>query len=101
MKSARSVFMLLFALLTFQLCGLAAICGDPPGHDESCPTDASGQCPPNCQQCSCCSLPTFTQPTLAVGAPLDDGQRSTWIPCAEAPSSPDPAAILHVPKLLA
>jgi hypothetical protein len=97
----RGVLVLLLALITFDVSGLAALCGEP-GGDEDCPADASGgDCAPNCRLCQCCSLPTFTKPTLAnVGGPLLSFQRSIWIQAAETPTAPDPAGILHVPKPL-
>ncbi len=98
MRSA--VLVLFFALLTFEVSGLAAMCGDS-ACDEDCPSDASGgQCAPNCQFCSCSPLPTFTRPTSAVGELKPAFGRASWIQGAETPASPDPAAILHVPKLI-
>jgi hypothetical protein len=86
-------------LLTFNVSGLAALCGDG-DCDESCPTDVSGgQCPPNCHFCSCCSLPKVAagaSTTLTEPAP----QTTTWVAKSERPSSPSPANIMHVPKLL-
>lgn len=92
----RAVVIVFFALLTFDVSGLAMICGNA-DCDESCPADVSGgQCSPNCHFCSCCSLPkvmspgsttTFTPPMLGYA----------WIQSSEAPTSPEPADILHVP----
>ena len=87
------------ALLTFDVSGLAAICGET-SCDESCPTDVSGgQCAPNCHYCSCCSLPRVTgSTTVALVGPQ---QRTTpWISADEDVTSPAPADILHVPKSL-
>ena len=62
----RAVLVLFLALLTFEVSGLAAICGDS-ARNEECPSDASGgQCAPNCHFCSCSPLPTFTRPASAV-----------------------------------
>ena len=96
----RAAMVVLLTLLTFDVSGLAAICGDS-GRDESCPADASGgQCPPNCHDCNCCSLPTVigSAPlTLVVPAP----QRASVLLSPTGPQSPEPADILHVPKTLA
>jgi hypothetical protein len=85
-------------LLAFNVSGLAALCGDAP-CDESCPTDASGgQCAPNCHFCSCCSLPQVTGSDL-VTVLIPPEQGTSWIRSSDRPSSPEPAEILHVPKL--
>ena len=96
----RAVLVLFLALLTFEVSGLAAMCSDSE-CDEDCPSDASGgQCAPNCHFCSCSPLPTFTRPASAVSDLKPAFGRANWIQATETPSSPDPAAILHVPKLL-
>ena len=62
----RAVLVLFLALLTFEVSGLAAICGDSARNEES-PSDASGgQCAPKCHFCSCSPLPNFTRPASAV-----------------------------------
>jgi hypothetical protein len=92
----RAVLIVFFALLTFNVSGLAAICGDA-DCDESCPTDVSGgQCPPNCHFCSCCSLPKVTSPGTVNALP-PPGQVSTWVRSSDRPVSPEPGDILHVP----
>jgi hypothetical protein len=97
---ARALALLLLTLVTFDVSGLAALCGDPAG-DEDCPADASGgDCAPNCRLCQCCGLPTFTKPALAAVSPAPLFRRSRWIQAAQTPTAPDPAGILHVPKLL-
>ncbi|MEA2654803.1 MAG: hypothetical protein QOI23_168 [Chloroflexota bacterium] len=96
----RAVLVLLLALITFEVSGLAAICGDS-ACDEDCPSDASGgQCAPNCQFCSCSPLPTFARPASAVTEMKRVYQRASWVDATDTPVSPDPAAILHVPKRL-
>ncbi len=96
----RALFVLFFALLTFQVSGLGAMCADQ-SCDEDCPSDAGGgQCAPNCHFCSCSPLPTFAKPAIAVANPLPPCARTSWAQPAGAPTSPDPAAILHVPKPL-
>jgi len=96
----RAVLILFLTLLTFDMSGLAAICGDE-ACDEDCPSDASGgQCAPNCNFCSCSPLPTFTRPACAVTELRPAFARASWIRAIETPAAPDPAAILHVPKLL-
>lgn len=96
----RAVIIVFLALLTFNVSGLAALCGDEQ-CDEPCPTDLSGgQCPPNCHSCSCCSLPQVTaSEPVAFVAPL--AQVSSWISSSGGFTSPEPADILHVPKSLA
>ena len=70
----RAVLVILLAMLTFNVSGLAAVCGDAPCDDESCPGDLSGgECAPNCHFCSCCSLPKVAgldhrRPRCASGA---------------------------------
>jgi hypothetical protein len=96
----RVAFVVLLALLTFDVSGLAALC-DEGSCDETCPTDVSGgQCPPNCHDCSCCSLPQVTGgATVAMEAPV--ARRLSCPPLSAGPISPEPADILHVPKPLA
>jgi hypothetical protein len=97
---ARGFLILLLTLITFDVSGLAALCGDPAG-DEDCPADASGgNCAPNCQQCQCCSLPSFTKPVPATVSLIPLFRRSSWIQATQTPTTPDPAGILHVPKRL-
>ena len=96
----RAVLVLFLALLTFEVSGLAAICGDLT-CDEDCPSDASGgQCAPNCHFCSCSPLPTFTRPASSIAEVKSSFGRTSWFCATETHPSPDPAAILHVPKLL-
>ena len=96
----RAVLVLFLALLTFEVSGLAAMCGDST-CDEDCPSDTSGgQCAPNCHFCSCSPLPTFTPPASAASDLRPAPARTSWVVATDAPASPDPAAILHVPKLL-
>ena len=93
----RAVLVVLLTLLTFDVSGLAALCGDPP-CDESCPTDVSGgQCPPNCHYCSCCSLPKVTA-TGAVALLSPQVRATSWIDSSSRLPSPEPADILHVPR---
>ncbi|MES1255023.1 MAG: hypothetical protein ABUS56_05410 [Acidobacteriota bacterium] len=96
----KVVFVAFFALITFNLSGLSAICEDV-DCEETCPTDVSGgQCAPNCHFCSCCSLPRVTSPG-AVTAPDAPVARATiWIQSSDRPMSPAPADILHVPIAL-
>ena len=93
----RAVFIAFFTILTFDVSGLAALCGDT-DCDESCPSDVSGgQCAPNCHFCSCCSLPKIASPGAATTtyAPLTHDLPRTR--SSDRPISPDPADILHVP----
>jgi hypothetical protein len=92
----RVLLIVLFGLLTFDVSGLAMICGDA-DCDQNCPTDVSGgQCSPNCHFCSCCSLPKVASAGSATAlAPPVLG--STWVRSSERPLSPEPADILHVP----
>ena len=94
----RAVLIVLLTLLTFDVSGLAAVCGDASCDDDSCPGDLSGgECAPNCHFCSCCSLPKVTASTaVALLAPA--AHKTTWIGSVEYLPSPEPADILHVPK---
>ena len=96
----RAVLVVLLTLLTFDVSGLAAACGDAPCDDESCPGDLSGgECAPNCHFCSCCSLPKVAgSTTVALVAP--PAHRTSWAGSVSRLPSPEPADILHVPKLL-
>jgi hypothetical protein len=94
--------LLIAALLcfSFELSGLAALCGDP-GCTEDCPTESSGgQCPPNCRTCGCCSLPK-TEPVLVstdvVGPPTG---ALAWLATFDGPRTPEPVDIFHIPKFL-
>jgi hypothetical protein len=95
----RALILVLLALLTFDVTGLAALCGDP-GCDEDCPTDLSGgDCAPNCHSCSCCSLPKVAGSTTPAAIALTSTGIS-WFAASRGLPSPEPADILHVPKLL-
>jgi hypothetical protein len=94
----RAVLAVLLTLLTFDVTGLAALC-DQDSCDEPCPTDMSGgKCPPNCHDCNCCSLPRVAA-TVAVELIAPAASHSSWVGPIDRPSSPEPADILHVPKL--
>jgi hypothetical protein len=95
----RAALVVFLALLTFNVSGLAAICGDT-SCDESCPTDLSGgQCAPNCHSCSCCSLPTVTgSATVALVRP--QARHASCVSANDDLTAPEPADILHVPKSL-
>jgi len=96
----RALFVLFLALLTFEVSGLGAMSADS-SCDEDCPSDVSGgQCAPNCHFCSCSPLPTFDKPSTTVTALLLSFKRAGWLQPNDTPTSPDPAAILHVPKAL-
>jgi hypothetical protein len=96
----RALVIVFLALLTFNVSGLAALCGETT-CDESCPTDVSGgQCAPNCHYCSCCSLPTVTG-SAAVALVAPHARGASWIAADARLASPEPADILHVPKSLA
>jgi hypothetical protein len=84
--------------LAFETSGLGALLGDGP-CSEDCPTDRSGgQCAPNCRFCSCCSTPRTALLGLTEATPILTTARVAWAPAPCRPSSPDPRAILHVPK---
>jgi hypothetical protein len=96
----RAAIIVFLTLLTFDVSGLASLCGDGP-CDESCPTDASGgQCPPNCHYCSCCSLPQVAAASGVVALLSPPAHATSWIVSSDRHSAPEPADILHVPKLL-
>jgi hypothetical protein len=94
----RVVLVVLLALLTFDVSGLSGLC-DESDCDEPCPTDLSGgQCPPNCHFCSCCSLPKVAGSTVvALEAPTAHAR--SWTRSVDRLPCPEPADILHVPKL--
>jgi hypothetical protein len=93
----RAVLIVFLGLLTFNVSGLAAICGDA-DCDESCPTDVSGgECAPNCHFCSCCSLPRVMSPGSITTPYAPVAHASAWIQSSDRPPSPELADILHVP----
>lgn len=95
----RVVLLVVLALLTFDVSGLATLCGDA-GCDEDCPTDLSGgDCAPNCHSCSCCSLPKVAGSTAQAALELPVAAMS-WVRANKRLPAPEPADILHVPKLL-
>ena len=95
----RAVLAVLLTLLTFDVSGLTALCDDGP-CDEPCPTDLSGgKCPPNCHDCSCCSLPKVTA-SVAIALIASAARETSWIGSIDRLFSPEPADILHVPKSL-
>ena len=98
----RAVLLVFLALLTFDVSGLSALCAET-SCDETCPTDVSGgQCPPNCHDCSCCSLPQVTGAAITVTAALlaPPARAAAWIRSTDDLTSPAPADILHVPRAL-
>jgi hypothetical protein len=94
----RAVLLVLLALLTFQVSGVA-LCDEATCEEDACPTDLSGgQCPPNCHYCSCCSFLQLTPaPAAALVAPRTHG--IPWHRSPDRLPCPEPADILHVPKL--
>ena len=92
----RAVLLALIVALSFEVSGLASVCGDS-GDGEEC---SGGQCAPNCRACTCCSFPKTIVSTPVVSLPAPPVATATWRPVSEAPSSADPADIFHVPKLL-
>ena len=93
----RAVLLVFLTLLTFDVSGLGALCGDGP-CDERCHTDVSGgQCPPNCHDCSCCSLPKVAA-TAVVTLVSPVSRATSWSPPSDRHAAPEPADILHVPK---
>jgi hypothetical protein len=84
--------------LSFQTSGLGTLFGDGP-CSEPCPTDESGgECAPNCHFCNCCSTPKTVLDRLAPASPIPEIAAVTWPAARRQPPSPDPRAILHVPK---
>jgi hypothetical protein len=95
----RALLVVFLTLLTFDLSGLTALCGEG-DCDESCPTDVSGgQCAPNCHFCSCCSLPKVT-PSASSTLSAPAGRLVTWFAKGAQVTSTVPGDIMHVPKLL-
>jgi hypothetical protein len=94
------LFALVLALVVSEATGIASmLAGDE--CNERCPGDApDGTCPPDCQSCACCSLPRVLAPQLAGLVPLPVAHRMVWASQHAVPSSPEPAEILHIPKLL-
>jgi hypothetical protein len=91
--------LLILAVLcsSFELSGLGAIYGDA-GCTEDCPSERSGECPPSCHTCSCCSLPRTAPVAVAADLPRPEGRRFSWVATSDLPVSPDPADLLHIPK---
>ena len=98
---ARAIAIFLLVVVTLDLSGLGAVAGDACGSDE-CPVGSSGgPCSPFCNSCGCCSLPKATAPAARLSLVIPEGVQASW-PGDDVPApSPDPAAILHIPKLLA
>jgi hypothetical protein len=96
----RVLLVLASLCICFELSGLAAVFGDG-SCSEDCPADESGgQCAPNCRLCSCCSLPrTAGALNVSVADPIRDVRSLSWSPVTRRPPTPEPRAILHVPKL--
>jgi hypothetical protein len=93
----RAVVLALIVALSFEVSGLASVCGDPVEGEEC----SDGPCAPNCHACACCSIPKTIVSTPVVSLPAPPAVTATWRPVGEAPPSTDPADIFHVPKLLA
>jgi hypothetical protein len=93
----RALLFAVLLLLTFDVSGLGALCGEAT-CDDPCPADVSGgQCAPNCHACSGCSLPKVTSGgELQLAAP-EVGEQ-TWFEPHDRPPCPEPADILDVPK---
>jgi len=89
--------------------GCAERCADDcadeagPAETEGCAGEVSGRgCAPDCQFCACCGLSIRALAPVMVrllGAPSVERRIAFGSPALRA--SPEPRAILHVPKLLA
>jgi hypothetical protein len=79
-------------------------CAEGAGHAENdgCSGEASGRgCPPDCQFCACCGL--SIRALAPVAASLLDApsfEQRISFGTSGLRSSPEPRAILHVPKLI-
>jgi len=94
----RAVLVAVILVLSFQTSGLGAVFGDGAcsGH---CPTDESGgECAPNCRLCSCCSTPKTVLSRITPASPIPEIAGVSWPAARQRPPSPDPRAILHIPK---
>lgn len=85
-------------VLSFNLSGLSAMCGEPPC--DGCPQERSGECAPNCHSCACCSFPKTTPSDGTRDLIPPKLVRADWPDKVGAPPSTEPGDILHVPKLL-
>lgn len=95
----RAALLAIVMFLSFEMSGLAAICGDPVG-DADC-DHSGGKCPPNCNSCSCCSVPKMDLTVCQFIMPAPAVVAHGWPAGTETPASAEPNDIFHVPKLLA
>jgi len=69
-------------------------------HDDCTDDDETGQCPPTCTDCACCSpTPQVMTSTVALIVPFATAHRP-FVSDAVELQSIDPHDILHVPKAL-
>lgn len=94
----RAALLVTVMCLSFEMSGLAAVCGDPIGAEDC--DGSGGECPPNCHSCVCCSFPKTIVSSSSVSIPQRHVVTGAWLVGADAPASTDPADIFHVPKLL-
>jgi hypothetical protein len=96
----RAALLVLILCLSFEVSGLAAICGDPGGNDDCSGAIPGGECPPNCHACDCCSLPRIVAPAVTTEIPQPPVAATPSWRGYNAPPAVDPADIFHVPKSL-
>ena len=94
----RAAILAIILCLSFEMSGLAAVCGDPIGAEDC--DGAGGECPPNCHSCVCCSFPKTINVGSSITLPLPPVVRRAWLVGVDAPPSTEAADIFHVPKLL-
>jgi hypothetical protein len=96
----RAVIVAAVLCTSFEMSGLAAVFGDQ-SCSEECPGDRSGgDCAPNCQCCSCCSLPKTTEVPAAAALPVAAVGQVIWATMFRQLPSAEPRDIQHVPKPL-
>lgn len=92
----RAAFFAMLLCLSFEMSGLTAMF-----EEDLCDCsaeDSGGTCPPNCQACSCCSLPKTIPPTQVDSVTARVATTAHWSTKVAAPASADGREILHVPK---
>lgn len=97
-RVVKTFVTLMFALFLGQAIGAWSLIGEG-GCKEQCPTEQRGQtCLPGCSDCACCGIArvlVVRGATPGAAAPAI-GFVSTG--CENAPQSPDPQDIFHIPK---
>ena len=89
---------LTFGLFLGQATGAWSFVGER-ACKEQCPTEQrGGACLPGCPDCACCGVGRVVAEELAVPRVVAPAVEFVSIGTEDAPASPDPEEVFHIPK---